>query len=56
MNPNYTTLNVEVQKVAEESHLEIYKKIVQLRKSNVWKYGSLETKAPNAGAVFAFSR
>jgi hypothetical protein len=56
MNPNYPTLNVEAQKGVEESHLEIYKKIAQLRKSDSWKYGSLETKAPNAGAVFAFSR
>ncbi len=56
MNPNYTTINVEAQKGAEESHLEIYKKIVQLRKSDAWKYGSLETKAPNTGAAFGFTR
>jgi hypothetical protein len=56
MNPNYNTTNVKAQRGAEESHLEIYKKILQLRKSDAWEYGSLETKAPNAGAVFAFSR
>ncbi|XP_021952619.1 alpha-glucosidase isoform X1 [Folsomia candida] len=53
---NYTILNVAAQSGSDESHLEIYKKVELLRRSNAFKFGSLETKAPNDGAVFAFSR
>jgi len=56
INPNYTTINVKAQSGVQESHLEIYKKVSQLRKSDVFKYGSLETGAPNQGDVFGFSR
>lgn len=56
LNENYTFINVKVQRGQEESHYETYKKISLLRKSDAWKYGSLETKSLNSGNVFAFSR
>jgi len=56
VNENYTQINVEIQTGVEETHLEIYKRISQLRKSDAWKFGSLETKDLNNGDVIAFSR
>jgi len=39
VSPNYETLNVEIQKANPESHLSIYKKLVQLRKEPAIVYG-----------------
>jgi hypothetical protein len=56
INPNYETLNVLAQSGTGESHLATFKAVSKLRKTDAWRYGSLETKAPDSGAVFGFSR
>lgn len=57
LNDNYKELNVEAQEAAEESHLKVYKSLLELRKSDVWKYGSLETKTfGGAASLFGFTR
>ena len=54
MNPNYVTVNVEAQKQSEESHLKLYKNLVQLRKMDSIRYGVTETLVQEP--IFAFSR
>ena len=56
VNENYTFINVEIQRGRDETHLEIYKRISALRKTDSWKYGSLETKSLHSGDVVAFAR
>lgn len=56
VNENYTVVNVQAQSGVDGSHLEIYKSISTLRKSEAFMFGSLETQAPNGGSVFGFSR
>lgn len=57
INPNHKEVNVENQKNAPgESHYKVYKKLSDLRKSDAWKWGSLESQALEGGKVYAFSR
>ncbi|XP_063838399.1 maltase A1-like [Ostrinia nubilalis] len=51
----YETLNVEVQRQAEKSHLTIYKHLSSLRKEAVFRHGRYESVAFN-NDVFAFRR
>jgi len=50
------TLNVAAQEAADESHLKVYKEILKLRNSNVWRYGAYESKALNNDKVVGFTR
>jgi len=56
INKNYQTVNVATQEAAAESHLKVYKDIMRLRNSNVWRYGDYESRALNQDRVVAFSR
>lgn len=57
VNPNYLTLNVEAQKTTNgDSHLKVYKRISALRKTDIWRFGSLEAQALQDGAAFGYSR
>lgn len=47
VSSDYRTNNVKVQKSEENSHLKIYKNLIQLRKCKTMKYGDLVTKALN---------
>ncbi|XP_053600374.1 maltase A1-like [Plodia interpunctella] len=51
----YETLNVEVQKAADRSHIKVYKTLVELRQDKVFRYGRFESLALNKD-VFAFRR
>ncbi|CAL8101472.1 unnamed protein product [Orchesella dallaii] len=57
INPNYRELNVQAQnETTGDSHLKVYKRISALRKTDTWRYGSLEAKAIDEGAAFGYSR
>lgn len=57
MNPSWSAVNVEAQANATElTHLTVYKEAAKLRHSDIWRYGSLESKALRAGTVFGFAR
>ncbi|XP_026756926.1 maltase A1-like [Galleria mellonella] len=51
----YETLNVEVQKGVERSHLNVYKTLVLLRAESTFRYGRYESVALNSD-IFAFRR
>ncbi|XP_045510977.1 maltase A1-like [Colias croceus] len=51
----YEELNVEVQRMSERSHLNIYKALAQLRTEAIFRYGRYESVAFNSD-VFAFRR
>lgn len=51
----YETLNVEVQKLAERSHLKVYQALADLRKDKVFRYGRYDSLALN-NDVFVFKR
>ncbi|ODM87950.1 Maltase 1 [Orchesella cincta] len=57
INPNYKELNVQAQnETSGDSHLKVYKQILSLRKTDTWKYGSLEAYALENGQGFGFAR
>lgn len=57
INPNYPDLNVDAQNTTSgDSHLKVYKRIGSLRKTSVWKYGSLESISFHDGVGFGFTR
>lgn len=51
----YETLNVEVQKASDRSHLKVYQALAALRQEKVFRYGRYESLALNKD-VFAFRR
>ncbi|XP_013201280.2 maltase A1 [Amyelois transitella] len=51
----YETLNVEVQKATDRSHINVYKSLVKLRAENVFRHGRYESVAFN-NDIFAFRR
>ncbi|CAH0405092.1 unnamed protein product [Chilo suppressalis] len=51
----YETLNVEVQRNTDQSHLNVYKALVQLRGQQAFRHGRYESLALNSD-VFAFKR
>lgn len=55
VHPSYWEINVEAQKRAEKSHLQIYKQILQLRKTNTMQRGDLDLYAISRW-VLAFTR
>jgi len=57
MNANYPTVNVQAQNsTSGDSHLKVYKRLSALRKTDAWKWGSLEAKALDDGAGFGYVR
>ncbi|XP_004930880.1 maltase A1 [Bombyx mori] len=55
MAEGYETLNVEVQKASERSHLKVYKALSDLRQENTFRYGRYESLALNQD-IFVFKR
>lgn len=55
VNPNYRTLNVAAQLDKDKSHLEIYKKLTELRKTNTIVNGDFKLKVLSSTA-FAYMR
>ncbi|XP_063617383.1 maltase A1-like [Cydia splendana] len=51
----YETLNVEVQRAAERSHLKVYRALAALRQEDAFRYGRYESLALNQD-VLAFRR
>ncbi|XP_030031300.1 maltase A1 [Manduca sexta] len=51
----YETLNVEVQKAVERSHLKVYQQLAALRNQSAFRHGRYESVAFNSD-VFAFRR
>ncbi|CAH0726163.1 unnamed protein product, partial [Brenthis ino] len=51
----YETLNVEVQRAANRSHLKVYQALADLRQDNVFRYGRYDSLAINED-VFVFRR
>ncbi|ODN01427.1 Maltase 1 [Orchesella cincta] len=57
VHPDYVDVNVAAQKASTgNTHLSIYKRLMQLRHTDVWRYGSLETNSIEENKVFGFSR
>lgn len=57
VNPNYEEINVFVQKRKEDSLLNFYKKMIQLKKDNLTlTYGSFDLIYPEDKNVFAYTR
>ncbi|MGC9152049.1 MAG: glycoside hydrolase family 13 protein [Microbacter sp.] len=57
VNPNYKTINVEVEEYDPNSCLNYFRKMVQLRKSNpILIYGSYHLIAPNDPNIYAYTR
>uniref|UniRef100_A0A336LEK4 CSON008231 protein n=1 Tax=Culicoides sonorensis TaxID=179676 RepID=A0A336LEK4_CULSO len=55
MAKNYETVNVEIESRTDRSHLGIYKKLVQLKKNKVFRWGDYKS-ALIQGEVYAFTR
>nr|BBD13388.1 maltase [Trilocha varians] len=55
MADGYETLNVEVQKVSERSHLKVYQALSKLRQENTFRVGRYDSLALNED-VFVFKR
>lgn len=55
MAKNYETINVETEKNVETSHLNIFKKLVQLKKRDVFRWGDYRS-ALIQDQVYAFRR
>lgn len=55
MAEGYETLNVEVQKATDRSHLKVYQALADLRQDIVFRFGRYESLALNHD-VFAFRR
>ncbi|KUP05011.1 oligo-1,6-glucosidase [Bacillus coahuilensis m2-6] len=57
VNPNYTDINVEVQKNDPNSVLSFYKKMIGLRKQNlIFTYGQYDLLLPEHPQVYAYTR
>ncbi|ODM91568.1 Maltase 1 [Orchesella cincta] len=56
LHENYLVKNVMAENAAEESHLKVYKSLIELRATNVWKYGSQTTFVLNGTSVFGMIR
>ncbi|HCY6663721.1 TPA: alpha-glucosidase [Staphylococcus aureus] len=57
VNPNYKTINVAQQLEDEDSVLQFYKDLIQLRKSNdVYVYGQFDLVDAENSQVFAYTR
>ncbi|WP_414738768.1 glycoside hydrolase family 13 protein [Macrococcoides bohemicum] len=57
VNPNYEEINVFVQERKEDSLLNFYKKMIQLKKDNLTlTYGSFDLIYPEDKNVFAYTR
>lgn len=54
-NPNYFECNVEKQKSVEKSHLNIYKALLEARKTETMKKGAWKTSVINSN-VLAITR
>lgn len=52
---NYTTVNVAQQRIRTNSHFNIFKRLISLRKSPAIKYGGFQMAAPNEN-VFVYKR
>lgn len=55
VNPNHAHLNVQIQLNQENSHLKVFKDLIELRKSPSFLYGKLSVLLANE-QVFAFVR
>lgn len=53
---NYKTVNVKAQETATNSHLKIFKKLVQLRKLRVMQEGTYDSKLSNNENVYVYKR
>ncbi|KUP04000.1 oligo-1,6-glucosidase [Bacillus coahuilensis p1.1.43] len=57
VNPNYTDINVEVQKNDPNSVLSFYKKMIGLRKQHlIFTYGQYDLLLPEHPQVYAYTR
>ena len=57
VNPNYKEINVAQQLADEESILNFYKKMIQLKKSHdVFTYGEYDLTLDNHPAIYAYTR
>jgi alpha-glucosidase len=56
VSKDYETMNVEAQRALSNSHLKIFKKLVQLRKDNVLRQGLYEAKLINDDNVIIYKR
>lgn len=56
LNTNYATLNVAVQNAAPESHLKVYKELMKIRYTDVWRYGDYQSQTLNNDSILAFTR
>ncbi|XP_043064636.1 LOW QUALITY PROTEIN: maltase 2 [Drosophila ficusphila] len=55
VHPNYLELNLEAQKAAQKSHYQVYKDLIELRRSAIMRLGRF-TIEPISRWVFAFKR
>ncbi|XP_039484729.1 maltase 2-like isoform X2 [Drosophila santomea] len=55
VHPNYLELNLEAQKAANRSHYQVYKDLLELRKSGIMRVGRFNIE-PLSRWVFAFKR
>ncbi|PFA64455.1 glucohydrolase [Bacillus sp. AFS015802] len=57
VNPNYKTINVEEQEKDEDSILNFYKKMIQLKKKeNVFTYGNYDLLLEKDKQIYAYTR
>jgi alpha-glucosidase len=52
---NYTTLNLKNQKAADRSTFKLYQKLIELKKTDIFKYGSFRSSAVS-NQIFGFVR
>lgn len=52
---NYQSVNVDLQKFQNSSHLKVFQKLVELRRTPTMKYGKLKIKSIG-GSVIAYKR
>jgi len=55
VHPNYIKLNLEAQKAANKSHYQVYKDLLELRRSAIMRLGRFNIE-PISRWVFAFKR
>jgi len=55
VHPNYLELNLEAQKAANKSHYQVYKDLLELRRSAIMRLGRFNIE-PISRWVFAFKR
>ena len=57
VNPNYKTINVEAQEKDENSILNFYKKMIQLKKrEDVFTYGIYDLLLEKDKQIYAYTR